>query len=226
MNIPILLERPSLLVVNKPAGLTVIPARNEEAAGCLTHRLQSERGERLWVVHRLDRETSGTMVLARSAAAHKLLCEAFEARRVEKSYTAFCQGAPAAMRGVITAPLLKLSGGGCRVGSEAEGAQKATTGYRIVGHWDVADVKVCKVEATPLTGRQHQIRVHLLSIGLPLLGDRRYAPAAAVALAPRLALHAAALRLPAILGEAAVSVTCPLADDLAALEASFSAPAP
>lgn len=226
MNIPILLERPSLLVVNKPAGLTVIPARNEEAADCLTHRLQAERGERLWVVHRLDRETSGVMVLARSAAAHKVLCEAFEARRVEKSYTAFCLGAPTAMRGVITAPLLKLSGGGCRVGTEAEGAQKATTGYRVLAQWRVGDSSVCRVEATPLTGRQHQIRVHLLSGGLPLLGDRRYAPALGVSLAPRLALHAASLRLPAVLGEAAVSIACPVADDLAALEASFGAPAP
>lgn len=222
MNIPILLERPSLLVVNKPAGLTVIPARGEEASECLTHRLQALRGERLWVVHRLDRETSGVMVLARTAAAHKALCEAFEARRVEKSYLAYCLGAPVAQRGVITASLLKLSGGGCRVGTEAEGAQKATTGYRVLQRWQVGDATVCKVEATPLTGRQHQIRVHLLSVGLPLLGDRRYGPAESPVTAPRLALHAASLRLPAVCGETAVAVDCPLPADLAALEADLA----
>jgi RluA family pseudouridine synthase len=221
LNIAILLERDDLLVINKPAGLTVIPARGEDASDCLTHRLQALRGERLWVVHRLDRETSGVMVLARSAASHKLLCEAFEARRVEKQYLAFCQGEPAAQRGVITAPLLKLSGGGCRVGTEAEGAQRATTGYRVIAQWQLAGGSICKVEATPLTGRQHQIRVHLRSVGLPLLGDRRYGPAAPLLPAPRLALHAASLRLPATGGHAAVTVACGLPDDLTEFEAAL-----
>jgi RluA family pseudouridine synthase len=221
LNIAILLERDDLLVINKPAGLTVIPARGEDASDCLTHRLQALRGERLWVVHRLDRETSGVMVLARSAASHKLLCEAFEARRVEKQYLAFCQGEPAAQRGVITAPLLKLSGGGCRVGTEAEGAQRATTGYRVIAQWQLAGGSICKVEATPLTGRQHQIRVHLRSVGLPLLGDRRYGPAAPLLPAPRLALHAASLRLPATGGHAAVTVAWGLPDDLTELEAAL-----
>jgi RluA family pseudouridine synthase len=221
LNIPILLERDDLLVIDKPAGLTVIPARGEEASECLTHRLQAVRGERLWVVHRLDRETSGVMVLARSAAAHKLLCEAFEARRVEKQYLAFCQGQPAAQRGVITAPLLKLSGGGGRLGTEAEGAQRATTGYRVIAQWPLDGGMICKVEATPLTGRQHQIRLHLRSVGLPLLGDRRYGPTLPLLQAPRLALHAASLRLPALGGHAAVTVTCALAEDLAALESGL-----
>lgn len=225
LNIPILLERDDLLVINKPAGLTVIPARGEEASECLTHQLQALRGERLWVVHRLDRETSGVMVLARSAAAHKSLCEAFEARRVEKQYLAFCQGEPAAQRGVITAPLLKLSGGGCRVGTEAEGAQRATTGYRVIAQWKVDGGTICKVEATPLTGRQHQIRVHLRSVGLPLLGDRRYGPVAPLLTAPRLALHAASLRLPATGGHLAVTVTSALAEDLAALESELGSSA-
>jgi len=225
LNIPILLERDDLLVINKPAGLTVIPARGEEASECLTHRLQALRGERLWVVHRLDRETSGVMVLARSAASHKLLCEAFEARRVEKQYLALCQGEPAAQRGVITAPLLKLSGGGGRVGTEAEGAQRATTGYRVISQWALGGGTLCKVEATPLTGRQHQIRLHLRSVGLPLLGDRRYGPAVPLLSVPRLALHAASLRLPAVSGHLAVTVACALAEDLAALESELVASA-
>jgi len=161
------------------------------------------------------------MVLARSAAAHKSLCEAFEARRVEKQYLAFCQGEPAAQRGVVTAPLLKLSGGGCRVGTEAEGAQRATTGYRVIAQWQLDGRAICKVEATPLTGRQHQIRVHLRSVGLPLLGDRRYGPAAPLLPAPRLALHAASLRLPATGGHAPVTVACGLPEDLMEFEAGL-----
>lgn len=221
-----LFERDDLIVVNKPAGVTVIPARGEAPADCLSALLSAERGERLWVVHRIDRETSGALVLARTAAAHRLLSEAFEERRVEKQYLAFCAGLPPAARGVITAPLLRLSGGGCRVGTEAEGAQKATTGYRLVARWALGGSTVCKVEAAPLTGRQHQIRVHLLSIGLPLVGDRRYASAATVELHPRLALHAAAIRLPAMGGLPAVKVECPLAEDLAAFEARLGAPLP
>ena len=226
MPIPILFERDDLIVVNKPAGLTVIPSRGEPPADCLSALLSAERGERLWVVHRIDRETSGALVLARTAAAHRLLSEAFEGRRVEKQYLAFCTGLHPAPRGVITAPLLRLSGGGSRVGTEAEGAQRATTGYRVVARWAHGDATVCKVEAAPLTGRQHQIRVHLLSIGLPLVGDRRYAPSATVALHPRLALHAGAIRLPALGGLPAAKVECPLADDLAAFEAGLGAALP
>ena len=226
MRIPIIFERDDLLVVHKPAGMTVIPARGEAPEESLVALLSKERGERLWVVHRTDRETSGALVLARSAATHRLLSEAFEGRRVEKQYLAFCAGRLPPARGVVTAPLLRLSGGGCRVGTEAEGAQKATTGYRILSVWPQGATALCKVEAAPLTGRQHQMRVHMLSIGLPLVGDRRYAPAVTAALHPRLALHAASIRLPALDGQPPLTVACPMAEDLMQFEASLGSANP
>jgi 23S rRNA-/tRNA-specific pseudouridylate synthase len=90
--IPLLFEDPDVIAVAKPAGLAVIPARGVDPGACLQHQLATVRGERLFVVHRIDRDTSGVVLFARNANAHRALCLAFEQRRVEKAYRAFVAG--------------------------------------------------------------------------------------------------------------------------------------
>jgi tRNA pseudouridine32 synthase/23S rRNA pseudouridine746 synthase len=197
-----------LLVVDKPAGLLSVPGRGPGKDDCLVRRLR-ERFPDALIVHRLDMETSGLIVLARGAAAQRALSIAFQARRVEKTYVAVVDGVPAAAAGEINLPLVadwpnrprqkvdpvlgkpsltrwRQAGdrSGCggeasatdQGGSANEGSDDVLTGTRLI--------------LEPETGRTHQLRVHLASIGHPILGDALYAPPAARARASRLLLHA------------------------------------
>jgi RluA family pseudouridine synthase len=215
-----------LVAVDKPAGLPVVPARDEAADRCLRARLEAELGYRLWVVHRLDRDTSGVVVFARDQAAHRVLSLAFERREVAKTYVAFVAGPALPECGRIDLPLHAARRGKARPARPGEpGAQAAVTGWRVVRRWRVAGdggVEVARHELAPETGRHHQIRVHLRSLGVPILFDRLYGKGA-LALPPdapcaRLALHALRLTLPAQSGGEARTYEAPLAADLVALE--------
>lgn len=228
MLAPTLYEDASLIAVAKPAGVVVIPARAEEAEPCLHAALEASRGERLWVVHRLDRDTSGVVLFARTAEEHRRLNGLFERRLVQKRYLAWTRGAPPAAEGVIDTPLHSARKGKMRPAAASEaGALPSRTRYRVLRRWEgLACGTVCAVEASPETGRQHQIRVHLRSVDAPLVVDPVYGRASrvmqtelggtgdAVALG-RLSLHAAEVALASAEG-APLRVEAPLPDDLLA----------
>ncbi|WP_172327068.1 RluA family pseudouridine synthase [Mangrovicoccus sp. HB161399] len=178
-----------LLVVEKPSGLLSVPGRGEHLADCLIARLQGIFPEVL-LVHRLDRDTSGVMVFALTKHAQRHLGLQFEKRQVKKTYVARVWGEMEEAEGVVDLPLI--------VDWPNRPLQKVChdTGRKAVTEWK--RVKVgggeSRVRLNPLTGRSHQLRVHMLSLGHPILGDPFYADGPALEF-PRLMLHAERLRL-------------------------------
>jgi tRNA pseudouridine32 synthase/23S rRNA pseudouridine746 synthase len=219
----LLYEDADLIAVAKPAGLPVIPARGEDPEQCLQKQLERERGERLWIVHRIDRDTSGVVVMARTAEAHRALNVAFERREVDKEYVAFAAGA---LEGVerIDVALHEARRGKSRPAEPGEpGARAALTEIAVEKRWRCGDDVVARVRCHPVTGRHHQIRVHLRSANAPIVHDPLYGKATlrgalAEAPCPRLALHAAVLTVPG-----PRTFRAPLPDDMAALEAWLEA---
>jgi tRNA pseudouridine32 synthase/23S rRNA pseudouridine746 synthase len=222
--ISILFADERVVVVDKPAGLPTVPAPDAPPDACVRAALQRQLGSGVWVVHRLDRETSGVLLFARTAAAHRSLCLAFEGRRVRKAYVAFTRGVPAPREGRIATPLHPARRGKVRPALPGEaGAWHAVTRYSVRKRWTCGTDQVAMVEAHPETGRHHQIRAHLRFIGTPVLLDRIYGRGAGgdpVAGAPvsRLALHASRLAVPDAAGTDTIrSFEAPLAADLRAL---------
>lgn len=219
--IRILYEDPGLLVVDKPAGLLTIPGRGPDAGPDLQHVLEGQRGERLWVVHRLDRGTSGALAFARNADVHRKLSQAFEAGKVAKTYLALVAGRLADEEGLIDRALVPARRGKMRPAGPGEEGKASQTRFRVLERFDAG---FSWLELEPLTGRQHQLRVHLTSIGHPLAVDETYRGASQrtrvelggqgeqVVLA-RTPLHCARMVLP--LGRATVNVEAPVAEDLA-----------
>ncbi|WP_339665125.1 pseudouridine synthase [uncultured Pseudomonas sp.] len=188
-DIGILHQDPAFLIVNKPTLLLSVPGRAEDNKDCLITRLQDNGYPEARIVHRLDWETSGLLVIARNPDAHRELSRQFHDRETEKTYIALCWGQPATDAGHIDLPLRYDPPNKPRHIVDHEQGKHAQTFWRILErHGDY-----CRVELTPITGRSHQLRVHMLAIGHPLLGDRLYAHEQALAACPRLALHAAKL---------------------------------
>ena len=173
----------SILVVNKPAGLATVPG----GWGCetsLTEQLESDYG-RIWVVHRLDKTTSGLVVFARTAAAHRHLSMQFERHQAEKVYHAIVVGRPAWEEHTARQPLRIDVGHSHRTIVDHHQGKASETTFRVLERFD----GYALLAAVPATGRTHQVRVHAYTLGLPLLGDTRYG-AHAADLIDRPALHA------------------------------------
>jgi 23S rRNA-/tRNA-specific pseudouridylate synthase len=193
------------IVVDKPAGIAAIPARDEDPAESLRHRLQDQLGVALWVVHRIDRDTSGVIVYARDAQAHRALNLAFQRAQVGKTYLAWTAGIPKPERGRIDVALHSARKGKMRPALPGESdAKSACTDYQVEQHYQYAAMPIARVRCQPRSGRQHQLRVHLRSRECPILHDDLYG--LATLKAPydqlpirRLALHAAAIELPAVI---------------------------
>jgi tRNA pseudouridine32 synthase/23S rRNA pseudouridine746 synthase len=224
--IAVLHEDDALVAVSKPAGEPVIPQRRGAAEACLHRRLERDLGERLWVVHRIDRDASGLVVFARSAAAHRAISLAFEGRRVRKDYLAFVAGELRPTRGRIDLALHPARRGKSRpAGPDEPGSRPSITDYHVSGCWRRGDAAVSLLHVLPQTGRHHQIRVHLRSVGAPLLFDPLYGrglmpPELEGAPCRRLALHAWRLELPARReGDEGVRLEAPLAEELDELRA-------
>lgn len=211
-----------VVVVHKAPGETVGPALPAPPAACLQARVASALGQRVWAVHRLDRDTSGVVAFALTAAAHRSLSMAFEERAVRKTYRAFVAGVPAPADGTIDVALHDARRGKTRPAAAGEpGGRAATTGYHVERTWRRDDAAVALVRLHPETGRHHQVRVHLRAIGHPILGDALYGRGVAAWCAalpvPRLALHAAAIDLPHPSGTRRLHVEAPLDGDLQTL---------
>ncbi len=181
----------ALLVVDKPTLLLSVPGRADDNKDCLVTRLQENGYPEARIVHRLDWETSGLMVLARDADSHRELSRQFHDRETEKAYTALCWGLPELDSGRIELPLRYDPPTKPRHVVDFEHGRHALTFWRVIERHE----RWSRVELTPITGRSHQLRVHMLSIGHPLLGDRLYANPEALAAHERLCLHASLLCL-------------------------------
>jgi tRNA pseudouridine32 synthase / 23S rRNA pseudouridine746 synthase len=181
-----------LLVLDKPAGLLAVPGRGQDKQDCL-----SARAQRLWpdalVVHRLDMATSGLFLMGRGLPMQRVLSRAFGERRVHKRYQAVVAGrlADTGAEGVIELPLAADWPHRPLQKVDHASGRPSTTRWRVL---EAAGDRT-RLELEPVTGRTHQLRVHLLAIGHPIVGDALYAPAALRTATPRLLLHATALGL-------------------------------
>lgn len=179
------------LVAVKPSGLLAVPGRGEQGRDCLSARVQAEWPDAL-VVHRLDMSTSGLMLFARGAAVQRALSIAFAERQVQKRYVAVVDGWLEPAQGEIDLPLAADWPNRPKQCVAAERGKPSLTRYRVLAQ--AADRTSSRVELEPVTGRAHQLRVHLSARGHAILGDALYAGPAVQARAPRLLLlHATQL---------------------------------
>lgn len=181
-----------MLALNKPSGLLSVPGRGEDKTDCLVSRVQAEYPEAL-VVHRLDMSTSGILVMARSVEAQRALSQSFELRETQKCYLAVVGGCLEG-EGEVDLPLITDWPNRPRQMVDFERGKKALTRYRALEYDRALDAT--RVELMPVTGRSHQLRVHMLALGHPILGDDLYADVATCAKAARLLLHASYLSIP------------------------------
>ncbi len=179
------------LVLDKPAGLLCVPGRGADKQDCLWTRAQ-ERWPDALVVHRLDMATSGLCLFARGAALQAAFGHAFARREVAKAYAAIVQGDPGES-GEIDLPLSADWPNRPRQKVDPQQGKPSLTRWRRLGPGPQPGTTRLALE--PVTGRSHQLRVHLLAIGHPILGDTLYAPPRVAAAAPRLLLHASGLKL-------------------------------
>jgi 23S rRNA pseudouridine1911/1915/1917 synthase len=210
----IVLEDEHLLVVDKPAGLVVHPGAGHKA-GTLVDALGSRIAggpdpERPGIVHRLDRDTSGLMVVARTQAAYDGLADLVRRRALERAYLALVKGRPRSRAGRIEAPMGRDRADPTRISLDTDTPRDAVTHFEVERLWEEHALLRIRLG----TGRMHQIRVHLAAIDLPVVGDRVYG-----ARDERLArqfLHASRLDFPHPLTGARVETEAPLPDDLEA----------
>ncbi len=246
MDLNILFEDADLLVLDKPAGLVVHPAPGNPD-GTLVNALLAHCGDTLpgiggekrpGIVHRLDKDTSGVMVVAKSDAAMAALSTAFATRDLDRAYLALCWGVPSPSQGEMAGAIGRDPRDRKRMAVVAQGGKAALTRYQLRQAWGSA---ASLVECRLATGRTHQIRVHMAAAGFPIVGDPAYLrriPAAAKLLPagpgaslldfPRQALHAILLGFRHPRTGAALRFESPLPDDMEALlrqlDASDAAP--
>ena len=171
------------VVVVKPDGLLSVPGRGEQGQDCLSARVQAMFSDAL-VVHRLDMSTSGLMLFARGAAAQRALSIAFAAREVHKHYVAVVAGLVDQGRGEIDLPLMADWPNRPKQKWDREHGKPSLTRYRVIVRDEAT--RTTRLELEPVTGRAHQLRLHLLNLGHPILGDALYAPPEVQARADRL----------------------------------------
>lgn len=220
-EVQILYEDDDCVVINKPAGMIVYPDGVHEYPA-LSHWLVERYGEgNFHFVHRIDRETSGVLLVAKTEKAHAFFKDQFQNREVKKTYRAFVHGPLKDERGIIERPIGSSRGGrGPRSATRPTGTMReATTVWKRLTNGK----NTAYIEAFPKTGRTHQIRVHMAAIQHPLVGDSLYAPGRPAALGfERLALHALSLTVELPSGRGA-TFEAPLPRDFLEAEAQLRA---
>ncbi|KAJ57488.1 pseudouridine synthase [Actibacterium mucosum KCTC 23349] len=176
-----------IAVVDKPAGLLSVPGKGAHLADCLIARVQEAFPQAL-LVHRLDRDTSGVMIFGLTPHAQRHLSMQFEKRQTKKTYVARVHGALTPKTGTVDLPLIVDWPNRPRQMVDHENGKEAITDWRVVRQRDGET----RVRLYPRTGRSHQLRVHMLALGHPIIGDPLYADASE---APRMMLHAEQLRV-------------------------------
>jgi 23S rRNA pseudouridine1911/1915/1917 synthase len=213
-------EDEHLLIVDKPAGIVVHPARGH-LSGTLSQALEGrgygpadpDDGWRAGIVHRLDRDTSGLLVVAKSEAVHATLKEALQRREITREYTALVEGRPPARTGTIDAPIGRDRRVRTRMSTDTDTPREARTHFEIVEALGRVGPVFSLLRVHLDTGRTHQIRVHLQAIGHPVAGDPEYGHAGLLGL-ERQFLHAARLALAHPVTGAPMEVVSPLPADL------------
>jgi len=214
----IVFQDDDLVVLNKSSGLLTVPGRLPEHQDCLENRVKRVLPHAT-VVHRLDMATSGILLMALNKPAHVAISRQFEQRKTQKRYIARVFGHVQEQEGSVDLPLICDWPNRPKQKVDHENGKKSLTHYRVLSYDDDTEKnidnnyasKTTLLELTPITGRSHQLRVHMLALGHPILGDRLYAHEKALTLSPRLQLHAQML-----------SITHPVTDE----KLVFTSPCP
>lgn len=186
-TIPVLFENEDLLAVDKPVMLASVPERNPEKISLLK-LLTTARKQRLFVVHRLDKQVSGVILFAKNAETHRYLNRLFEHRHIQKTYLALVHGVIEGGSAIIAKPLRCFGSG--RMGEDPKNGKPCITEFSVERRLPGYSL----IKAFPRTGRKHQIRAHFFSIGHPIVGDTLYGDKSLQEKYPRLMLHALAIR--------------------------------
>ncbi|MDX1696413.1 MAG: pseudouridine synthase [Ketobacteraceae bacterium] len=189
-SLDIVFEDEHLLAVNKPPWLLSVPGRKPENHDSVAVRAREYCGD-IFVVHRLDCATSGVMVLAKTKIAERQLHQQFRERETEKEYIAVGAGQACLVRGQVQLPLITDWPNRPRQKLDFQHGKHAVTRFRLMEQTDSR----ARMRLYPVTGRSHQLRLHMKYLGLPIIGDQLYAPAEIANLSDRMLLHAELLRL-------------------------------
>lgn len=207
--ITILYEDDDIVAADKPVGMASIP----ESAGdenCLQASLGRQLGAKLLAIHRLDKDTSGVIIFAKTAVSHAFLNDQFSKRLVKKEYAALLHGKIPQNSGSIRKPIREFGSG--RMGVDSRKGKHSTTHFEVVNRYPESTL----VRAFPETGRRHQLRVHFYSIGHAILGDPRYGDKLIQTKYPRLMLHAKNIKLTLPSGKP-ISLESPLPPEFSTL---------
>ena len=185
---PVLFADAHILVLDKPSGLLTVPGNRPERADCLEKRARAEFPTAR-IIHRLDMDTSGVIVMGLTLDAQARVSRQFELRQTRKSYIAKVWGRVSGIEGRVDQPLMTDWPNRPKQHIDPDHGRQAITDWRVID----AGSEATRLRLTPLTGRSHQLRVHMAYLGHPILGDNLYATEAALAASERLCLHSHAL---------------------------------
>ena len=191
----IIFQDKDIVVLNKSSGLLSVPGRLPEHQDCLQNRVQRVLPTAT-IVHRLDMATSGIIIMALNKPAHVAISRQFEQRKTKKSYIARVFGKVAEIEGSVDLPLICDWPNRPKQMVDHDNGKKSLTNYSVLSYSTMSSGdESTLIELRPITGRSHQLRVHMLALGHPILGDRLYAHEKALTISPRLQLHARNLSL-------------------------------
>ena len=204
MKYEILFEDDNVITVSKPEGIASI-TENDTTIDSLHSLLEKKLNQKLFIVHRLDKEVSGVILFAKNPRTHKFINDQFAERKVKKYYTALVHGVVKENDGVIKKPIREFGSG--RMGIDDRKGKPSETRFHVTERF----CDYTMLELNPSTGRRHQLRVHLYSIGYPIVGDVRYGDKIIQEKFSRIMLHAKRLEF-LLPGEKTISVEAPLPD--------------
>lgn len=196
------------MVIAKPAGILTVPGKTADLQDCVINRLLRIEPKTL-LIHRLDRDTSGILVFGLSKWGQKCISRQFQERQTSKIYQAVVAGHLQG-QGIIDVPVVYDPSRPPLHIADPEHNKPAITEWQAIEHFEIQEQPVTRVKLTPITGRSHQLRVHLQFLGHPIIGDTLYATVEQQALMPRLCLHAEQLRFHHPKTEEPVQFHCPV----------------